>query len=256
MREVTACSVDACELHASSLGLCKSHLNKHYRYGDPLGGPIEPTECANCGGELPPKGTSGPRLKYCTKQCQRAFQPARPRKAYVPKRKAPYEQFCKHCSGAFMAARVRAFCSQPCGSRWRRLNPTRFCTLDGCDKGLKQDGLCSMHFLRLNRSGAMLGNPAWTDARRETYHRRRALKKGASTGNRVVFSEICERDNWLCGICGDPVGRDVPWPDPLSPSLDHVIPLTKGGLHDPANVQLAHLRCNVSKGAKLVTVGA
>lgn len=30
--------------------------------------------------------------------------------------------------------------------------------------------------------------------------------------------------------------------------MDHVIPLTKGGNHELANVRLAHLRCNVSKG--------
>jgi HNH endonuclease len=38
-------------------------------------------------------------------------------------------------------------------------------------------------------------------------------------------------------------------PDPLSKSLDHLIPLSRGGTHEPANVSLAHLRCNVSRGA-------
>lgn len=82
--------------------------------------------------------------------------------------------------------------------------------------------------------------------------RRRALKRGAATGEPVIFEEIAERDDWKCHICGDLVDRDAHWPDPLSPSLDHVVPLVAGGAHDPSNVSLAHLSCNVAKGARLL----
>lgn len=34
------------------------------------------------------------------------------------------------------------------------------------------------------------------------------------------------------------------YPHPMSPSLDHIEPLSLGGAHDPANVRLAHLKCN------------
>jgi len=45
---------------------------------------------------------------------------------------------------------------------------------------------------------------------------------------------------------------DLAWPDPMSPSLDHIQPLqpsdgSEPGLHDPDNVQLAHLSCNARK---------
>jgi len=73
------------------------------------------------------------------------------------------------------------------------------------------------------------------------------MKKGASTGEPVRFTEIAERDKGLCHMCGKRMGRQV-WPHPLSPSLDHVIPLSRGGVHDPTNVRLAHLGCNVAKG--------
>lgn len=87
----------------------------------------------------------------------------------------------------------------------------------------------------------------WTDARRDAYHRRRARKQAAATGRPVRMAEIRQRDADTCGLCGDPVGNER-WPHPLSPSLDHVVPLSRGGAHDPDNVQLAHLSCNVRKG--------
>ena len=36
------------------------------------------------------------------------------------------------------------------------------------------------------------------------------------------------------------------------PSIDHVIPLSKGGTHSWDNVKLAHFSCNSAKGASLV----
>lgn len=74
----------------------------------------------------------------------------------------------------------------------------------------------------------------------------------ASTGEPVLLAEIADRDAWRCGICGGSVDAKVKWPDPLSPSLDHVVPLSKGGAHDPSNVRLAHVRCNSARGNRVV----
>ena len=38
--------------------------------------------------------------------------------------------------------------------------------------------------------------------------------------------------------------------DPLSLSVDHVIPLSKGWEHSYSNTQPAHLVCNLKKGAR------
>lgn len=37
-------------------------------------------------------------------------------------------------------------------------------------------------------------------------------------------------------------------PDPGSPSIDHILPISKGGNDTIANVQLAHFECNWIKG--------
>lgn len=64
--------------------------------------------------------------------------------------------------------------------------------------------------------------------------------------------DIYERDKWICQICEKIVNPDLVFPDPLCASLDHVIPLSRGGTHQSNNVQLAHLRCNVSRGNKVL----
>jgi len=65
----------------------------------------------------------------------------------------------------------------------------------------------------------------------------------------AVVSEIVDRhvvfarDGWICGICGLPVAA-------VDASLDHIVPIAKGGPHAYGNCQTAHLKCNLSKGAK------
>jgi Restriction endonuclease len=62
--------------------------------------------------------------------------------------------------------------------------------------------------------------------------------------------EIFERDKWICQICFEKVNKKLKWPDPGSASIDHVIPIAKGGSHCRQNVVLAHRICNSSKGAR------
>lgn len=70
-----------------------------------------------------------------------------------------------------------------------------------------------------------------------------------------VFSdkEIFERDGWFCQLCLKKVNKRLKHPHPMSPSIDHVIPVSRGGNHSRQNVVLAHLRCNLRKHAKTVT---
>jgi 5-methylcytosine-specific restriction endonuclease McrA len=71
--------------------------------------------------------------------------------------------------------------------------------------------------------------------------KRDALKRGASTAAAVRLLDIAIRDHWTCHICHKKV-TEADW------SLDHLIPLSKGGAHTPANVALAHRRCNSRRG--------
>ncbi len=56
----------------------------------------------------------------------------------------------------------------------------------------------------------------------------------------------------ICGICGRPVDMRLKSPHPMSPCIDHIIPINKGGHpSDIENLQLAHWSCNRNKSDKL-----
>jgi 5-methylcytosine-specific restriction endonuclease McrA len=107
-----------------------------------------------------------------------------------------------------------------------------------------------MHWRRKARADGREASPAWDESRKAAWHKRRAQKLGTKVEDLRPI-DIYERDIWLCGLCSVPVDPECSWPDPMSPSLDHILPLSKGGTHTYENVQLAHLACNVSKGNRI-----
>lgn len=90
--------------------------------------------------------------------------------------------------------------------------------------------------------------------------RRRLREKGVSGPvESFTKSEIGERDGWRCGICRKRIDPSVPawkpgsWEqNPLTATIDHILPLAKGGTHTRDNVQIAHLECNVAKGDRVL----
>ena len=60
---------------------------------------------------------------------------------------------------------------------------------------------------------------------------------------------LYERDGWACWLCSELVDREAHYNADRAPSLDHVIPRSKGGTHDEANLRCAHRICNGKRGA-------
>ena len=84
--------------------------------------------------------------------------------------------------------------------------------------------------------------------------KRRAMLVGAVKDTDIDIHELFRRDKGVCHICGG----ICDWNDKeiratgivcgnLYPSVDHVIPLAKGGRHEWENVRLAHRICNSIK---------
>ena len=82
------------------------------------------------------------------------------------------------------------------------------------------------------------------------HYKERARAYGVEYDPHITLKKVIERDGGICQICGKPVdgtSRSGHGVGMLYPTIDHIIPLSKGGSHTWDNVQLAHLICNSKK---------
>jgi 5-methylcytosine-specific restriction endonuclease McrA len=83
-------------------------------------------------------------------------------------------------------------------------------------------------------------------------NRRRSTDQFRRTGR--PYQRLREQvlsEEQRCWICKGPFFGS--WPMPLAATLDHIIPLSKGGsVLDRSNCRAAHLRCNAARGDRTV----
>jgi hypothetical protein len=78
----------------------------------------------------------------------------------------------------------------------------------------------------------------------------RRSRKAALRGRSYIAADIYQRDGWRCHLCRRVVPQDKQVPHPSAPTIDHLVPISAGGLDDPMNVALAHFICNSKRGAR------
>ena len=195
------------------------------------------TPCIECGSEY--ERAAGP-AGSCSPECRKTHDARRKtaarlrdkdtgkyrarldrsKDARVPK---TYEVTCAECGKVFTARMSnREFCDQSCTNRGfarrRREDPERWARF------------------KAQRN---------INSRQRRNRLRHIIKVDV-----VRVDELGVRDNWMCALCGEPVDRELKYPDPRSKSVDHTVPISKGGEHSYANTKVAHLLCNTSAGAK------
>ena len=210
--------------------------------------------CPVCGAPIVRRGRSGPLPTYCSGACRakadymRSKTDGRHEALKIASRKEPALVACQVCGVGFMAKRVDArLCSNACGNSQRDRNGVT-CKADQCDRGVRARGLCVMHWKRLRASEIGHAKQPFDGARMRRHYERRTWQR---SGENVTISGLRERDGDNCGICGLVIDFELSGREAMGRTVDHVLPRSKGGAHSWANTQLAHLRCNLSKGAKL-----
>lgn len=142
---------------------------------------------------------------------------------------------------------------------------TRPCKYIVCLMPIDQNGMCKFHYRRstrhcANQCGApapykrLLCEPCRVTLRRFSKQHNKDLRRASSLGieaERVLRLNVYARDNWTCGICTEGIDQELTYPHPMSVSLDHIKPLSRGGEHTESNAQASHLVCNMRKGAKV-----
>lgn len=135
------------------------------------------------------------------------------------------------------------------------------CSDSRCSAPANNAGMCNHHYyIKWTTEGRGRELQAAASALR------RARQASAVVTERVSWRTLWaagERSCYLCGRECDPddfrtltnrTGRAQKIPGASHPSLDHVIPLSKGGDHSMDNSKLACMRCNREKHARIVGV--
>jgi 5-methylcytosine-specific restriction endonuclease McrA len=150
------------------------------------------------------------------------------------------------------------------------------CEVEGCRKPSRSLGKCNAHYQH-ERSHL----PEWGERKREydrkwreanpeqsaesdrkyresnpekcratalnVGHRRRVREAGGEVDESLDVLTVFEEDNYVCQICGKPIDPFLRNRHPMMVTIDHIIPVVKGGSHTRDNVQTAHYRCNAAK---------
>ena len=260
---ILSCSAPDCDkpVYVKKRMLCQPHYNRFMAYGD-LNVERDVTQCPNCGKMAERRASKGPLPKYCSSDCRQAtgyrkyLDSGRYAAELAAKREANLAKplnrpICVQCGAQFESKhKTPRFCSKRCHNHFTDANNPIRCSEADCDLGVRAKGLCNLHWRRRARAEGREANSPWDERRKSNYQKRRALKMQLPADD-IRPLDVYERDEWVCNICTDPVDRDLSWPDPMSPSLDHVLPLSLGGHHTLENVALAHLSCNVRKGNRV-----
>lgn len=155
---------------------------------------------------------------------------------------------CHECGTRFTPLnRGGIYCSRKCSGKARRTvgpRPPRqltilFCVVckDMFESWHPHNKTCSPECQRLNIKHRSLNS---------TSRRRMRIKE--SGYEPFQYTDVYERDHWVCAICGEGINPELRYPDRMSVSLDHIVPLSQGGAHSMQNAQAAHWICNVKRG--------
>lgn len=198
--------------------------------------------CKYCGLEYEAKTM---RSMYCSKRCCRSVDRDNKRIKYVGKR----EQSCVICGVNLPKYKTR-YCSRECLIKSGQIRAGKVQTTQ---KITRSCVVCGKEFETWK--GRKITCSAECSRKKKNIDRQ---YKGIVVDSDITLKKLAERDHNQCQICG----LFVDWNDysiknenmicgNLYPSIDHVTPISKGGLHSWSNVQLAHRICNSRKCNKI-----
>jgi hypothetical protein len=192
--------------------------------------------------------SQGKRRLTCSSNCRSKLQAQR-NKA----KRQRFQRQCEICAKPFQTARSNHFsCSKPCAKqrnilrasqRWhdsrRDLPQFKVQQCKWCDQDMKVPsdfrGVFKYH------------DECKKPARQAQYRVKSIRRQGMKNGTIIGHDRIAERDGFKCYLCEKKVDMTLPRTHRLGATLDHVVPLSKGGADRENNIRLAHWLCNIRK---------
>lgn len=218
----------------------------------------ESINCAVCGKSFKPKDRQS---KYCSKECY-----------YDGMRKRPKYSICKCCGTSFKVGRncKGVYCSDKCykqnqiQSRIKKEEEQeqikqlqkelklklkelkqRYERLTNILNHIRDCKECGKQFVAKKSNGVYCSDKC--RKRNENREKDKRIYKNGKPDLSITLTKLYMRDKGVCQLCGRDINFDCDSNSNYYPSIDHIQPLAKGGLHSWDNVQLACRICNSIK---------
>jgi 5-methylcytosine-specific restriction endonuclease McrA len=201
--------------------------------------------CPICGDSFIAEG-KGFGKRYCSDKCAARAENNNRNEQRLNKRPI---SVCPQCKNTFKNRGGRTYCSYKCYIESKRPpDQTSVCPI--CGKEFNQRGN------KLKYCSSLCSIEAQAEVYKRNTLTRRALRVVNGNLEKINPKDIFERDGWRCQICGKKVLKGLYKIKGTkryhnAPSIDHIIPISRGGQHTKSNVQCACYLCNCKKGNRV-----
>ena len=243
------CDRAGCNKPHRARGLCASHYNQTHapnRHKKKL------VKCAACGAEIMRSSGGGRVLgNACSSECkakiaamlrgERTELPAGHwARWYGATSEWPRYGFaeCAWCGDPFvMLSSNHACCSRTC--MWRRGKGVTRSAIDRAAE-VRSCVRCGQSYCH-----AIANRRHCSDMCRDLDAEDRGAFLYRGWIRPAIRAAIYERDAYTCKLCSEPVDMKAdPQRGDWAPTLDHIVPRSKGGTHETSNLRTAHRWCN------------
>jgi 5-methylcytosine-specific restriction endonuclease McrA len=256
-RPPTVCAVDGCNSPVFGRGWCTKHYDRWKKHGDPLGKPVIPVFCAVEGCNTPVGKGNFVGHGWCSKHYQRWKKHGDPLgggpgpKVRVSVVSADGMKTCTRCEKVlpldmFYGDRnghggLKSECKACMSVRmktWYADNQVR-----QRDRQRVRFAANTATIREGDKKRYLRNRDARLQLATEANHRRRARLRGAERAERgISYKALRKRDGSQCYHCGLEMSFDTLKKgeyEPRRATIEHIIPISRGGLHIWDNVALA-----------------
>lgn len=212
-----------------------------------------PNACEICGIAITQSRNSGNPRKTCSRKCRSRKGTKKQQMMRVVEQKQ-----CRICNSTFASNRkAQQTCSKECSRERARLYSlvkirqkqstmptTRTIPCGWCGEPRTFD-------IRTSTPRAY-HEACRIQARRANYRVKTVKRQGCMNPNRITHEQVIDTYGSNCHICKLPIDTTLPRTSKQGLTVDHVIPLSKGGKDEIENLRPAHWICNNWKSDKIL----
>lgn len=247
------CSTEGCDTVAYAKGLC----GKHYQLRRTKDKDIR--TCETCGNSI--EGMAA-RVRFCSDECKPRCkatdcqEPYYSRNGYCGRHEANFQSNGVAETETEWTPKADFYNCLACGVQFAHGEgfDRKFCCINHKNVWHKNDG----EIPSLDYDCGVCGTHIEVDRWAETKPQKRIVCPECSVKlhrgeyrKKFTAEYLAERDGLECGICHEDVDLSIRGRASKSVSIDHVIPVSRGGTDDESNLRLSHFGCNSRRGNRL-----